>query len=507
MVKRLLCILLLALPVLLAAQTPDDLIELVTDDIESAAWDSLYQELLSPQASLKLDNRVYLVQDANRSLHTLLYKRPGQSLLLNYLRDWDAKDAHLGIQAEITSRHLVRQAVFGHYRLRFGRGLAIGNGQRSFPNEVFSIGKPSGPESITPFGAAARMRWLRLSFLGFGSVRDRAANLSNGLITSLPTGASDAPGTVLESLFGIAAAYDSKLLRFGGLYYRQIYDTDFADASRAADLSIRSLYAGLSIPEHRIDAEATFARHSSQQYLGWQYSHAGFRQAVSFTSNPDLRQISYSTPAAILSRDTHTNEIAWDASFPLRKALTVRLRYALNYNERQSFSTRNVRSRIAANLDYRAQENYASLAVYNFDREILTPIDGSYSVTLPRNWRAELRFGQTVLPGLDYRFQFRYHVEDKADFDRNSFFFANGFSYRHRDLTLSCGYKTWKNFRHYIYYEDDTLEAYNTAQRDDSVLDISAALKLWRVNAGFGWRLSLAGDTPQRLFLRLGMAL
>lgn len=507
MVKKLFIIFLLALPLLLIAETPTELIELVTDDIETAAWDSLYLELLSSKATLKLDNRVYLEEDANRSLHSLLYKRPGQTLLLNYKRDWDDNKDRVNIQAEITSKNLIRQAVFGHYRLRFGRGLAIGNGQRGFPDEVFTLGKPAGPDTYVPFGAAARLRWTRFHLLGFGSVLNRNANLSGDLITSLPSATSEASGSVLESLFGAAVSYETKPLRLGALYYRQIYDHDFASPERASDLTIRSLYGAVRIPEHKLDAEATFATHSSQEYFAWEYSHAGFLQSVSFTSNPDFKQVSYSTPAAILSRDTHTNEIAWDASFPLRKYLSMRLRYALNYNERQSFSTHNIRSRFAAILDYKTKTNFGSLSVYNFDREILVPGDNSYSVTLPRNWRAELRFGQTVFPGLDYKFQFRYHVEDKNGFDQNSFFFANSFSYRYRDFTLGASYKSWKNFRQYIYYEDDTLEAYNTSQRDDSVLDLSAGMKLWHLNTGLSYRVSLTGDNPQRLILRLGMAI
>jgi hypothetical protein len=507
MVKKLLFLLLLCVPLFLTAEEPPELIELVRDDLEIAAWDSLYKDLLAPKTSWRLDNRLYLEEDAFRGLHTLLMKRGGQTLLLNYTRDWEAPTDHVNIQAEITSDQLVRQAVFGHYRVRFGRGLAIGNGQRGIPREVFTLGKPASPESVSPFGSAAKLKWLRFTFLGFGSVRDRQANLSAAGITSLPTSHTDADGTVLESMFGAGIAYDSKVLRLGGLWYKQVYDQDFADPDLDPGLSVRSLYGAIEVPAHKIDAEAVLAGHNSQQHISWQYSHAGFVQSISFTANPDLKNISYSTPAAILSRDTHTNELAWDASFPLQKALRLRLRYALNYNERQSFSFRTSKSRLAAVLDYHSKLNSATLSVFNFDREILVPIDGSYTVTLPRNWRAELKFRQIVFPGLNYEFQFRYHLEDKSEFDQNSFYFANGFSYRNRNLSLGIGYKSWKNFRQYLYYEDATPEAYNSAQRDDSVLDLSAALKLWKVNAGLNYRVSLTGDTPQRLILRVGMAL
>lgn len=490
----------------LFAQTTPELLELSLDDVEYDAWDWFYSELQSHKAEIKLDNRGVFLIDEPYTLHNLTLAAKGQTLSVNLRQKNEFDDLWANVNAVIKSGGLLRQVMLGHYRLRFGRGLAMGSGYRGEVKNVVEFRRPASPLSYTPQGAAVRLVWHELNAFGFGSVQKRYARLVGDEIQTLPASRIKQTGSTLETIYGGGVSYEGEWLKLGLMSYNQFYDKEFVSSQMSNSLDTYSAYGSLSIGGHTLDGEAVGKDEVSHAYLGWKFRHGGFRQEISYSQNPDYRRHLYSTSTAMLSSAAHSNELSYDATLPVLSNTSLRLRYALNFDERESFGSADFHSRMSASLLHEASGSSSAFSVYRFDREILVPVDGDYAQTLPHNWRVEMKLSQELLQHLSYDMVMRYHFEDKNGFEENGVYFGNSLSLEIDHLTLSAMYQNWRVGRTPIYYEDDTPEGYSVSNSDRQYLSLGALLALKKLRLDISWRHHLDGE-DHRLNARVGVYL
>jgi len=501
---RLLTLLMLLLPLVLAAQSAPELIELNLENLAYDAWEQLGAELLGPQTKLSLDNRLW-VDDDSYSLHRARFSYKGQELRINYRENWDAGNRETNFSARVRQDKLLRDLTLGHYRVHFGSGIALGSGSRRLEGPVLRIEDPPQPERYSPFGAALKLQWQGLAAGIFASVLNREARLNaDGDLLSLPKIRIDLDTRTRESIWGSALSYESQLFRLGLLAYAQSYNRDFADAELERSTTLISAYGGLRLKDHSLDLESGQVHGEAYHYLAWNYRHQGFEQTLSFAIDPDQDQVAHSTPREVLSRDPDTMELAWDAVFPIFRKADLSLRFSADHLGGNSFSTSNLRTRLLAAFHYGEEARRLSFKVSHFDREVLVHIDESYQMTRPKHWRYELGWQDRVLPSLEIILQARYHIEDKNSWANNGFYYHSALRFRQARLSLKLGYQGWQSSRAGFYYEDDTPLAYSISTRDDQAVYLAADLTLTRVKLGLNLRQSLRQGEDRRLILQLG---
>jgi hypothetical protein len=496
--------LLMLAPLMLPAQSAPELIELDTENLAYDAWQDISKELLAPQTRLGLDNRLWL-EDDSFSLHRAWFRYKGQELSINYRNNWTHGSAPANFNVRVRQDKLLQDLALGHYRIRFGSGIALGSGSRQLSGPVTQIEGPPQPERYSPFGAAMKLQWQGLATTLYASVLNREARLNaEDDMLSLPKNRLDIDTTARESIWGSALSYEARLFRLGLLAYEQTYSRDFADPDLKRASTVFSAYGGLRLNAHSIDLESGQVNGDQHHYLAWNYRHQGFEQTLSLAIDPDQSQVAHSTPREVLSRDPDTMELAWDTVFPLFKDADLALRFSADHLRGTGLSTGNLRTRLLAAFIYKQKDNSFSFRVAHFDREVLLHIDETYSMTRPKHWRFELGFEDRVLPYLAIILQTRYHIEDKSTWENNGLYFHTALRFKPVNLALSLGYQGWQSSRSGFYYEDDTPLAYAISTRDDQFIYLAADLSLKRIRLGLNIRQSLKQGEDRRLILRLG---
>lgn len=503
MVRTLIALVLL-IPLCLMAQSDLELIELNADNLEYQAWQQLYKELLSPKNRLGVDNRLWIDNDSY-SLHQAYFRFQGQELSLNIREDWDNNLTQANFSARIQQDKLLKDMALGHYRVRFGSGIALGSGSRAGNADVIQLETPPQPQRYSPFGAAVKLGWKGASALVFGSVLKREARLdAEGKVFSYPKTKSGLDTTGREVLVGTALGYEAKLFRLGLLSYRQDYDLEFVSPLLAERSDILSAYGGIRFKEHRLDLESGVVNDDAHHYIAWNYRHQGFEQNLSFAVDPDQAQMAYSTPREVLSRDPNTMELAWDAAFPIYKDMSLALRFSADHVRGNSLDANNLRTRLIAGYRFRGKDQSLSFKVSHFDREVLLHIDDHYSMTRPKHWRFELGYDDKVLPALNLSLNCRYHIEDKTNWQNNGLYWHSALRFTTGKMAFKLGYQGWQSSRAGFWYEDDNLQAYSIASKDDQNIYLSADLALKQIKLGLNLRQSLQHTQEQRFIIRLG---
>lgn len=502
---RYLCLMMLLVPLALFAQSEPELIELDLQNQQESAWEELYQHLMEPSTHFGIDNWLWL-DDKGMSLHQVRYQAQGHEFVFNNRNDWDAKTNPANFRAAINSDKLVKELNIGHYRINFGSGTGMGSGSKSAKQSLISLHRPPQPQIYSPFGAAARLGVEDFGALVFASINKRDAQLSSqGKIQSLPRSRAYLPGSTKESIWGAAASYQVQLFRLGLMVCRQSYDKAFASPTLKQHSTLVNLAGGVNFKEHSLELESGLLNKKEFHYLAWSYRHQGFEQKLSLAKDPDQRQLAYSSPKELLSRDANTFELAWDAHYPLFKDAGIISRFAINQNFDGQINSQGLRSRVLASFYYKPKGKVFDVRVSRFDKEILAySSDLDYSVTRPTHWRFELGYKDMVLPQLQLVLNSRYHFENKEAWRDNAFYYHSGVVFELKNLRLGAGYQGWQSAKTGIYYEDDTPLAWSLSKKNDQKVYLNTYLTLKYVKLGLKLSQSLKNIQDRELVLRIG---
>jgi len=130
------------------AQISEELPELEIPAQAEETWEQLFSELR--EQPLSLAGRADLFSK-NPQIHLNgRWQLPRAELLALYNRDLNKDLDAFSFRLAVGSNHW--DAVLGNYRLRFGRGLALGTSSRSMPDSLFSFQNPLSPRNYGLLG-------------------------------------------------------------------------------------------------------------------------------------------------------------------------------------------------------------------------------------------------------------------------------------------------------------------------------------------------------------------
>ncbi|MDP2172216.1 MAG: hypothetical protein Q8J62_00375 [Candidatus Cloacimonadaceae bacterium] len=494
----LLLLLLFAIPL---CAVESDLIELITEDLQYDSLSDFYKELSAFIRPLALESSLYLKEEDSYSLHSAIYRSKKDYLLLNTIFNYEDGSTHANFTINLSGKDLVRQVSLGNYRLRFGRGIVFGYGKRGMPSSIYELEKPPRADVYSPFGAAAKLGWKELSLLGFGSAQSRKARLSGEDILSLPTKKTEELGSTLESLYGATLGYEGASFSLAGMAYHQSYDREFSDDAKETALNAFSLYAALSLKRHKIDVESAWQNGKNNSRVVWEMTYGSFKQSFGYAQNPSNQYTAYAISPAVLSKRLSAEELSWDAQIPMLENIVLLTRLSINH---VSDLDENYLSRQMAALEYKESGSRVRLSLFRFDREILYEIDDSYQSTIPQNYRAQIVITQKLFPVLTWSAQFRYHFEQKRDYDKNSFFAENALAYAYGKLKTEISWQRWHSLHEFVIPDSQEPDAYALTSGEDSTLSLSGEYTYKGMRFGSAYRQSLLISGNYQLLVRLG---
>lgn len=461
------------------AQISEELPELEIPAQAEEAWEQLFCELR--EQPLSLAGRADLFSK-NPQIHLNgRWQLPRAELLALYNRDLNKDLDAFSFRLAVGSNHW--DAVLGNYRLRFGRGLALGTSSRSMPDSLFSFQNPLSPRNYGLLGAGAAYRHKALRATVFASMQSREAKLdAEGRIRSIQKSRGEEFSSTTESILGAAAGISLPSVNAGILCQRLEYDREFANPEMSRTHWMASAYAGLKLKRIRLDAETLLQDTHPAAFLNFNYKAAGFEQNISYARNGLQNRLLHALTPALLSKTTDSNEWNFDWAFALPLKSSLKLRYAINNDAGGS-----PLSRFIGSLTHSHKQRKFGFLFQSYDSEIITRIDSSYVSSEPRNHRFRL-WGRYPLAGaLEQNFDFVYGVQDKKNHSQNSFRAKLGFAYVEKDWKLTLEYLSWQNLHES--WQSDEFDPWlqSLCASEDRVLSLDLA---WGRGA---WKLAVKG--------------
>jgi hypothetical protein len=502
MVKRLCAIIFVLLAVsLLSAQSGNEIIELNTAALADSAWQNLYQELAAYTHPIRLDVRISFGNSARYSILTGIYHLQQESVLVNFRHDWLTGVNSLNFRLGIDTGNF--KTALGAYRFRFGNGLLSSAASRAPADSLWQICDPASPLSYTPLGIAATYRYNWLNAAVLASYQNREAHISDDLITSLPSTRTGELGIVRESVFGAGFGFSSDYFCVGALVCRQDYDKPFADASLAQRLWTASLASTLDFTTQKLDAEAAWINGHPAVSAIWRMQVKGFSHALSYALNGVPKQVAFAHASALLDNALGRSELGYHFRLSLPLHLDLEARYNLNYGS--SFSG-GLLSRFIASLKYQNKGNSLALSYADFDKEVITLVDSTYTSDMPRNYRLRLAGKYYFKKGFYQQLDCAFSLRDRNTFSQNTFRALLAIGADIRKLHLKAGFQSWQSPRTFLIEDELSPEYYSLCTEDDSEVFLLAEqrFKFWSFSVQA--RKSVLHTQDYNLYAKLSVA-
>lgn len=461
------------------AQISEELPELDIPAQAEEAWDLLFSELR--EQPLALSGRTDFFSK-NPQIHLNgRWQLPRAELLALYNRDLNKNRDAISFRLAVGSSNW--DAVLGNYRLRFGRGLALGTSSRSRPDSLFSFLDPLSPRNYGLLGAAASHRHKALRATVFASMQSREAKLdAQGRISSILKSRGDGFSSTTESILGAAAGISLPAVNAGILCQRLDYDREFANPEMNRTHWTASAYAGIILKKIHLDAEAILLEKHPAALLNFAYKASGFEQNISYARNGLQNRQPHALSPALLSKSTGSHEWNFDWAFSLPLKNSLKLRYAINNDAGGS-----PLSRFIGSLTHSHKQRKFGFLFQSYDSEIITRIDSSYVTSEPRNQRFRLWGRYPLARALQQNFDFTYAVKDRKNYSQNSFRAKLGLAYVQNNWKLALEYLSWQNLHES--WQSDEFDPWlqSLCASEDRVLSLDLA---WGCGA---WKLAMQG--------------
>lgn len=353
-------------------------------------------------------------------------------------------------QANIQLRYRDHFAL-GSYRVTWGKGLLL-NRSTTHPAILY----PSHPSTYEPQGLAISLKPGAWQILTFASQVERAAKLSEGLITQLPRSKTDILGSTRERVVGSGLVYTSDGFEIGSLYYHQSYDRAFSDAKSDSLLEAVSIYGAVNSGAHRLMAECAVQDQASIA-LSWSMIHPRFSQEWQYQRLADYQRPAYATKANLLSSTDNREELSARIRYMPFKALRIQAQSTIN----KGFGDLNEVNWLARHqlgLNFSDPLSKASLSLTVLDREILSAFDDNYSSSIPLHYRVNASLRQRIFEDIWMDTAFRFHHQERQLALSRGSWWKQSIDYHRDGFGLSLGYSVWNsgNYRMLILDDGDT---------------------------------------------------
>ncbi|HRY83266.1 MAG TPA: hypothetical protein P5533_01390 [Candidatus Cloacimonadota bacterium] len=489
-----LLIFLLLLPLLLSAQTEELIPELDPLRQETDAFDKLLSEFLTGNLPLKLRTS-YNVSSQTFS-QSLAFSHKLISGNLNYRRKAELDLFSGGIRFQPSSK-LLKSVYLGNYRPQFGKGLLLGSGSvESSGMEVKTAGSP-GVYQLQ--GAALELVFGAVKASVFGSNQARKATITNDQISSLPSTRSQAIDHVKEEIAGLALSTKIGHLDLAWLSYTQGYDRAFSASGWQQTLSGTSVYARTELGKVAFSTELAFTGDRTVNSVSSaELIYPKFQQEIKVAILPRRQIPAYAYRQTRLSSSNHADEFSYRFSWQALPRLKFRLQCA-SLQSRDRLGSAKSLERIDLQSAYTDSLSLVRVSGSFFDSEVIALQDSSYSSTRPLQLRMLTEIRRKLFQGMDFRLILRYHLEEKTEYQNNSWAWQARFNYALKALNLCWGLSNWQSSRNYILSEAELAEGLFSGVTKEG-LNAEAGLELYfrKLKLGASGALSLYTGNLER---------
>ncbi|PKN79581.1 MAG: hypothetical protein CVU48_04900 [Candidatus Cloacimonetes bacterium HGW-Cloacimonetes-1] len=394
----------------------------------------------------------------------------------------------------VPRRKVLDELVIGNYRLSFGKSLVMGIGGQA-PVTKTEIRQPGSPDRYSLSGTTAKIKCGKFMLIPFLSTQDRRVSMTDSLITGLPKQKSESNPIVNERVFGIISSYRDSRHQLGLMYYRQIYSQAWDTSEHKPISELTSIVYGLQESHHRMSVETAFNHQSILFSSSWQVLTPMFENQLSFVYYPSIYPLPYAPNPLLLSTVAKSYEYSYGLQYKPLKALTCSINVSV-LKKLDAMANPDWLGISVLGIAYKQPAYQSILQLYRYDREIITTDDSTYAETVPMHYRVRYRYTRRIDPSLAFNMLTTYTFEQKQDYDRNSYYWENSFSYSRKHAVYKLGLSNWQTTNRIIETESNSgaTEEYMRLVKDDLVVFTHARVTIKRVQLYLGVKKSLVGS-------------
>ncbi len=386
------------------------------------------------------------------------------------------------------------QLVIGNYRLSFGKSLVLGTGKQASITRA-EIKQPGSPDRYALSGTAAEIKCGRFTIIPFISAQDRSASIQDSLITLLPKQKSESNSMVHEQVYGIMSSYRDSKQQVGLMYYKQNYSSPWDATGQKPISELGSICYGLQFNHYRMSMESAFNRQDIIISSSWQVLTPMFENQLAFTFYPSIYPLPFAPNPLILASVTNSYEYMYSLQYKPLKSLTCGINVGV-LKKLNAMVNPDWLGRSSFSIAYKQPAYQSILQLYRFDRDIIATDDSIYAETVPLHYRVRYQYLRRISPSWTFNLLSSYSFEQKQDYDKNSYYWENSFSYRSKQATYKLGISNWQTTNRIIETESNSEsdEEYLSLVKDDLVIFTQARFKIKGVKLNMGFKKSIVGS-------------
>lgn len=484
--------------------------ELHPEEMEQLWWENLLppaDSLLGTTLKGSFHGRSYLGSpdywDAMRSLQILrLQNRDIDLRYANFIDFEKRQELHKLSLAYKSSSKVKINLHLGDYRVHFGTGLVCGTGRRSVAG--FDVLSAASAKLYNPCGAALKTGYGSVETLFFYSSQNREYYGSDSLMSSVASGISGTRNSSMERLWGVATGYKTRQWQASAMYYTQGYDKDFAQSTTSPPEKVISLSNSFRLSGLRFDAELAASDNKLAQNMNLKLSDKSRSHLLRYVSLPEGQKTAYASNPFAYASYAHRKELSYLLETPLAKNIDLSFE-AGQVSSRGVISVSAKNSIMVLGLKGRFQLSTHEVKGYSYSRALAELVDSSYVHSIPRHYRFDYRLRYKIDTRNGIKLYCSYRYEEKADFDKNSFYWNGEWQHRNKDWGAVLGLQTWQSL-HSIVINDagsDMTESSTILRSRDAKVYLGGYLMVRKLKVDCRLHLSLHSDAGQALSLAL----
>jgi len=445
----------------------EEIPEINPDNLQDNWLRQLYSDLDAGNKLIKAQSRLRITNEYYNALLALQLKEKDLKLNTNFFAE---EDGHLLANftlSRIAPKSEISQLHTGSLRPAWGSGLIFG--RNADAGGLSKVKLAPHPRYYSPLGAAGAFTIGSVSTFLLTSYQQRSADLNNDKIDRIYSSRREDIAKVDEAIAAGGVEYAIQDFALGGLFYYQNYDLAFSSTDYSRVLEALSLAAKVKGDIVQLEAEAGIIEGKSALQASARVQIPGLEQNFGFSYREGLQLPAYAAKPSILSSLGERHELSWDLNYSPAKDVRLGFRNAISRQNR-SVQASNWLSRNILFFNLSANPTAVLAQLTRLDRELVTAVDTSFIHTRPVHYRLKLHLDHDLSKYLQFSLQFRYHLEGHNNWENNTVYWENAFTYHYKSFVASAGIKTWQGL-HGITIPDENGETpegtYNLSSEGD----------------------------------------
>jgi len=433
----------------------EEIPEINPEALQESWLQQLYKDLEAGNNFIKMQSRLRFNEDDYNAFLALQAVNKDFKLNANI---YGEQAGHLQgnfTLSRFAPKSVISQFHLGSLRPAWGTGLIFK--RNSAKSGLLTISPAPHPRYYSPLGAAGVYTQGALSAYMLASYQQRSAAISNSKIDRIYPSSKDNLTKVDEAIAAGGLGYDTPDFALGTMFYYQNYDTAFSSGYYSRVLEALSVSAQVKGDILQLAAEAGIIEGKSALQATADLQFPNLAQSFGFSYREGIQLPAYSAKPFLLSSLGQRHELSWDLDFSPGKDTQLGFRNAIiRMNQSVQSSDWLSRNTVFAGLHAKPTDIYVQLT--RLDRQIVATVDTSFIHTKPVHYRLKLLLDNNLNKYLQFALQFRYHYENRHNWDNNTIYWENAFIYSYKGFSATAGLKTWQGL-HGIILPDEEGEA------------------------------------------------